>query len=268
MDYSKYHDRKFELRPNGVLIITMDRLSHKNAMSKKVHGSMGSMWRDVSRDPDVRVAIVTGVGDAFCAGGDLNIAEVANGNGAADMDEIIDHGRDLVLEMIECSKPIISAINGVAVGGGLALALGADIALMAEEATIFDGHIKLGIAAGDHAVLLWPLLMSLAKVRYYLLTCESISGREAEALGLVSKALPREKLMAEALRIAEKLATGPQPAIKMTKRALNYWVKSAAPAFDLSLAYESLNILSADFAEGVRSVRTKTPANFPSAPKT
>lgn len=268
MDYSRYQDRTFELRPNGILVITMNRPLQKNAMSAEVHASMGQMWRDVSRDPAVRVALITGAGDAFCAGGDLSIAENANGGGAFEMEAIIDHGRDLVLEMVECTKPIISAINGVAVGGGLALGLGADITLMADEATIFDGHIKLGIAAGDHAVLLWPLMMSLAKVRYYLLTCDSISGKEAESLGLVSKSLPRAQLMAEAMRIAEKLATGPQPAIRMTKRALNYWVRAAAPAFDLSLAYESINILSADFAEGVRSVRTRSMPNFPSAPTT
>src|SRR5512139_3448800 len=117
---------------------------------------------------------------------------------------------DIVYGMTRCTKIIISAINGVAVGAGLAVALMADISLMAEEARITDGHIRLGVAAGDHANIIWPLLCGLAKAKYYLLTAEFIDGRTADRIGLVSKSVPGERLLEEALLVADKLATGPQ----------------------------------------------------------
>jgi enoyl-CoA hydratase len=239
-----------------------------NAMSRETHENMGHLWREVSADPSVRVAVLTGKGKAFCAGGDLSTAEHVNEHGSFETEALMTDTRDLVLEMLECHKPIVSAINGVAVGGGLALALGADISIMDEDAYFLDGHMKLGIAAGDHSVLLWPLLTSMAKAKYYLLTCDRITGKEAYEMGLVSKAVPGEALLEEALKVADQLARGPQPAIRLTKRALNQWFKVGLPAFELSLAYEMIGVLSEDCKEGVEAVRSKREASFPSAVST
>jgi enoyl-CoA hydratase len=265
MDYSRFVGLEFEMRPNGVLLILMANPSRKNAMHRETHANMGPLWREVSADPSVRVAVLTGKGDAFCAGGDLSTAEHVNQGGAFEAEELMTDTRDLVLEMLECHKPIVSAINGVAVGGGLALALGADISFIDEDAYILDGHMKLGVAAGDHSVLLWPLLTSMAKAKYYLLTCDRITGREAAELGLVSKAVPGDTLLEEALKVADQLARGPQPAIRLTKRALNQWFKVGLPAFELSLAYEMMGVLSDDCRAGVEAVRSKHEARFPSA---
>src|SRR5688500_11538022 len=120
----------------------------------------------------------------------------------------------IVYEMMNCEKIIISAINGVAVGAGLAVALMADISIMAEDARLTDGHTRLGVAAGDHACMIWPLLCGMAKAKYYLLTCDFVDGREAERIGLVSKAVPRDQVLPEALRVARQLADGPQPALR------------------------------------------------------
>ena len=137
---------------------------------------------------------------------------------------------DLVYNIINCEKPVVSAINGAAVGAGTVVALLADISICAEDARLGDGHVKLGVAAGDHAAIVWPLLCGLAKARYYLLTGEMITGAEAERIGLVSKAVPRDQVLDEALRVADTLAAGSQLAIRWTKRALNNWLKMAGPS--------------------------------------
>jgi enoyl-CoA hydratase len=145
------------------------------------------------------------------------------------------------------------------------VALLADISICAEDALLGDGHVKLGVAAGDHAAIIWPFLAGIAKARYYLLTGEMLSGAEAERIGLVSKALPRDKVLEEALRIAETLATGSQLAICWTRRALNNWLKTAGPIFDQSAAYEMLCFMGPDVVEGATALREKRPPRFPSA---
>ncbi|MBT5755231.1 MAG: enoyl-CoA hydratase, partial [Acidimicrobiaceae bacterium] len=134
--------------------------------------------------------------------------------------------------------------------------------IMAEEAKITDGHVRMGVAAGDHAVVCWPLLCGLAKAKYYLLTADFINGVEADRIGLVSKAVPGDELLAEAQKVADKLATGSQQATRLTKRALNLWMNQATPAFDASLAYEMLGFMSPDAAEGVAALREKREPNF------
>jgi len=171
---------------------------------------------------------------------------------------------ELVYNIINCDKPVISAINGVAVGAGLVVALLADISICAEDARLGDGHVKLGVAAGDHAAIVWPLLAGMAKARYYLLTGEMVSGAEAERIGMVTKSLPRDQVLDEALRIADTLATGSQTAIRWTKRALNNWLKAAGPIFDQSAAYEMLGFMGPDIVEGVAALRERRAPIFPS----
>jgi enoyl-CoA hydratase len=172
---------------------------------------------------------------------------------------------DLVYNIINCEKPIVSAVNGVAVGAGVVVALLADISVCAEDARLGDGHVKLGVAAGDHAAMIWPLLAGMAKARYYLLTGEMLTGAEAERIGLVSLALPRERVLDEAMRIAGDLANGSQLAIRWTKRALNNWLRQAGPIFDQSAAYEMLGFLGPDVVEGAAALREKRAPRFPSA---
>jgi enoyl-CoA hydratase len=164
--------------------------------------------------------------------------------------------------MIDCDTPIVSAINGIAVGAGLAVALMADVSVIAEEARLTDGHIRLGVAGGDHSVAIWPLLCGMAKAKYYLLTADFLDGREAERIGLVSKAVPGDEVLVTSLDIAERLAAGPVDATRMTKRALNHWLRSALPSFEASLAYEMLNFLGPDAAEGLAALQEKRPPRF------
>jgi enoyl-CoA hydratase len=261
MDYDSYHHLLFERRENGVLLITMNRPDVYNAADEEMHSQLATVWTDVSRDPDTRVAVITGAGKAFSAGGDLAMVQRMAGNYDRTA-RMLSEMSDLVYNMTNCEKPIISAINGVAVGAGLVVALLADISICAEDARLGDGHVKLGAAAGDHAAIIWSLLCGMAKARYHLLTGEMVDGIEAERIGLVSKVLPREDVLAEALRVAETLATGSQLAIRLTKRALNSWLRQAGPIFDQSAAYEMLTFMGPDVAEGAAALREKRAPRF------
>ena len=265
MNYSDYKHILFDKRPNGILWMTLNRPEVLNAADATLHTELVNVWHTLDADPDVRVAVVTGAGRAFSAGGDLKLVEEAYRN----FDEIIrilDEARELVYNIIHCKTPIISAINGPAVGAGLVVALLADISIAAEGARLADGHVRMGVAAGDHAAIIWPLLVGMAKSKYYLMTSGFVSGVEAERIGLVSLCVPDDQLQEKALEVAENLATGPQHAIRFTKRALNQWLLDAGPIFDHSLALEMLGFFSEDMMAGVEGLRKKQKAQFPSAP--
>jgi enoyl-CoA hydratase len=261
MDLASYQHLKFDRHPHGVLLITLNRPEVLNAAHEGMHSELARVWADISLDDDTRVVVVTGAGRAFSAGGDLGMVERQIGNYDL-VTRMLKEMSDLVYNMANCEKPIVSAINGVAVGAGLVVALLADISICAADARLGDGHVRLGVAAGDHAAIIWPLLCGLAKAKYYLLTGEMVTGEEAERIGLVSKALPREEVLAEAMAVADRLATGPQLAIRLTKRALNGWIRDAGPIFDQSAAYEMLTFLGDDIKEGLASLREKRTPQF------
>ena len=265
MNYADFQFLKFDHKPNGVLVITINRPEVMNATNGRLHWELTQIWAVVNDDAKTKVAVITGAGDqAFSAGGDLEWVANMVGN-PKEIANTMTEASDVVYNMMACDKPIISAINGVAVGAGLAVAFLADISIMAEEAKITDGHVKIGVAAGDHAAILWPLLCGMAKAKYYLMTAEFVSGKEAERIGLVSLCVPRAELMDKAMAVANKLAAGSQQAIRLTKRSLNGWMNVARPIFESSLAMEMLCFLGEDAKEGVASVREKRAPKFPSA---
>ena len=264
MDYGEYRHLAFDPRPTGVLLITLNRPDVLNATNERLHWELTQVWRTVDADPAVRVALVTGAGRAFSAGGDLGMVEATAGNPAA-VARTLREASDLVYNMLDLDKPVVSAINGVAVGAGLVVALLADVSIAAEDARLTDGHTRLGVAAGDHAAIIWPLLCGMAKARYYLLTSDFLDGREAERIGLVSLCVPAARLMDTAWDVATRLARGSQPSIRWTKRALNNWLRQAGPIFDQSLALEMLSFMNPDVLEGVRAIRERREPEFPSA---
>jgi len=264
MLYADYEHLQFEPRPNGVLLVTINRPEKLNATNDRLHWELTQVWLTIDADPKTRVAVVTGAGRAFSAGGDLEMVE-ANARDPRRLARTVREASDIVYNMINLDKPVISAINGVAVGAGLVVALLADVSIMSESARITDGHTKLGVVAGDHAAILWPLLCGMAKAKYYLLTSDFIDGREAERIGLVSLCAPADQLMGKAFEVADKLAAGSQQAIRWTKRSLNNWLRQAGPIFDQSLALEMLTFMDEDVREGLQAIREKRPPRFPSA---
>ncbi len=266
MNYREYECILFKHRPPDILWMTLNRPEVLNAANARMHMELTEIWHTIERDPTVRVAVVTGAGQSFSAGGDFSLIEDTYNN-YDEVVRVLNEARDLVYNMLRCSKPIISAINGPAVGAGLVVALLADISIAAENARLGDGHVRLGVAPGDHAAIIWPLLCGMAKAKYYLMTGDFVTGREAERMGLVSRCVPDDEVHDVAMETAIKLAKGPRHAIKFTKRVLNQWLFQAAPIFDHSLALEMLGFFSDDLPAGVEGLRKKKRPDFPSTKK-
>ena len=264
MDYTQYQHLTFERKANGVVLITINRPEVLNATNDRLHWELTQVWLTLDADDEARVAVITGAGRAFSSGGDMNMVE-ANTRDPKRLARMLREASDLVYNIVNLDKPVVSAINGVAVGAGLVVALLADVSIISETARFTDGHTKLGVVAGDHAAILWPLLCGMAKAKYYLLTSDFIDGKEAERIGLVSMCVPAEQLMPKALEVADKLGRGSQQSIRWTKRSLNNWLRMAGPIFDQSIALEMLTFMGEDVREGVLAIREKRAPRFPSA---
>jgi enoyl-CoA hydratase len=259
--YSAYPSIELDRPAEHVLRITLRAPGRLNAVSGAMHGELAAIWKTIAEDDETRVVLVRGADGAFSAGGDLDLVlEIAND--AETRARVFEEARDLVYNVIACPKPIVSAMTGPAVGAGLAVGLLADVSIATPRTKIVDGHTKLGVAAGDHAAIVWPLLCGMAKAKYHLLLCEPLDGAEAERIGLVSLCVPDDELEERALAIASRLAAGSQAAIRHTKKALNEWLLAAGPAFDTSLALEFLDMAGADVHEGVAAVREKRAPRF------
>ena len=259
--FDAYQRLRIEHHPDGVTEVVLDEPTTLNAVDARGHAELTAVWDDLDRDPATRVALLRGEGRAFSAGGDFAlIADIIDDHETHR--RTLREARELVRNIIECSIPIVSAINGPAVGAGLAAALLADIPIAARSARILDGHTTLGVAAGDHAVVIWPLLVGMAKAKYHLLTNEPIDGAEAERMGLVARVVEDEELLDVARSVAHGLATGSADALSWTKHTLNHWLRAAYPAFDASIAYEFLGFLGPDAREGLTAVRERRPPEF------
>ncbi len=203
--YAAYTKLKLDYPSKRVLRLTFDRPETYNPVDAETHTQLTHIWRDINDDPDINAVIVTGAGKAFSAGGDFELIKSILDNPVARM-STWKEAKDLVYNVINCNKPIISAINGVAVGAGLVVGILADISICGKSARIVDGHTRLGVAAGDVACIIWPLLCGLAKAKYYLLTCKPLSGEEAERIGLVSLCVEDADLQRIALETADELS--------------------------------------------------------------
>ena len=227
----------------------------------RTHADIATLWPLLAREPGVRAILVRSVGKGFSAGGAMSLVEDLLHDEGTRL-RVMREARDLVQGMIDCDLPIVSAIHGAAVGAGAVVALLADISVAASDARIIDGHTKLGVAAGDHAAVVWPLLCGMAKAKYYLLTCEALSGAEAERIGLVSLSVAPGELQERARDVARRLAAGSPTALAYTKRSLNHWLRAAWPAFEHSLALEMMGFASADPREGLAALKEKRAPRF------
>lgn len=245
-----------------VLRLTLNRPDQLNALAPAMHRALTEVWREIDADPSVSVVIITGAGRGFSAGGDLDLVTTMMEDFETRI-RVWKEAREMVYNMIGCSKPIVSAINGPAVGAGLVLALMADITIAGHSAKLIDGHTRLGVAAGDHAPIIWPLLCGMAKSKYYLMTCEPLDGIEAERIGLVSLAVPDGALQAKALEVATKLAEGPQSALRWTKHSMNLWLQQARPIFEAAVSMEFLGFNGPELPEGVAALRARRKPEFP-----
>jgi enoyl-CoA hydratase len=258
--YAEFDGLRFDRPADGVLRITLDAPG-LNAVDATVHRQLADVWLAVDRDPDTDVALLQGAGKGFSAGGSFDLLEDLVDDYAV-RTRVLREARDLVFNVINCSKPIVSAVHGPAVGAGLVAALLADVSVVGRSAKIIDGHTRLGVTAGDHAAICWPLLCGMAKAKYYLLTCDPLSGEEAERIGLVSLCVDDDQVHERALTVATQLAGGAQSAIRWTKQTLNHWYRSQTAILDASLAYEFYGFGGPDAREGLTSHTEKRAPRF------
>ena len=265
IDWGKYQTLTLERRDNGVLLITIAEPDGYPAPTlTRRHTEISYIWRDFADDPDLRVAVITGKGERFWTveGTDGIDEMLANPGNYDNTVNLIREGLVNAHGIVNCDKPIVSAINGEAMGSGLAVALLADISVASNDARLIDGHLLQGIAAGDHSVMIWPLLCGLAKAKLYLLASEDLTGEVAERIGLVSLAVPPGDVLGTALGIAERMAAGPQHALRWTKRSLNHWLRTATPAFEASLGFEALSFFGPDLTEALKAQLENRPPTF------
>jgi enoyl-CoA hydratase len=261
-NYEQFSALTIDRPCDDVLRIVIDA-PNLNAVGPDMHRELADIWPVIGLDDTVRVVLIRGAGErAFSAGGSFDLVEDMIGDFGS-RTRVMREARDLVRNIIEVPQPIVSAINGPAVGAGLVAALLADISVAGRRAKIVDGHVRLGVAAGDHAAICWPLLCGMAKAKYHLLTNEVLTGEEAERIGLVSLCVDDEDVQDRALRIAEKLAAGSRTGLQHTKIALNGWYRQAMPIFEASLGLEFYGFGGPDVIEGVTSHREKREPRFP-----
>jgi enoyl-CoA hydratase len=251
---------RFDRPSDRVLRITLEGPG-LNAVDHDVHRELADVWLTVDRDPGVDVAVLQGAGRAFSAGGSFDLLESMMADHTV-RTRVMREARDLVFNVINCAKPIVSAMHGPAVGAGLVAGILADVSVVARSARIIDGHTRLGVAAGDHAAICWPLLCGMAKAKYYLLTCETLTGEEAERIGLVSLCVDDDQVQDRALEVAATLAGGARSAIRWTKQTLNHWYRAQSAILDASLAYEFYGFGGPDAREGLAAHRDKREPRF------
>ena len=259
--YEGYQRLRFDRPHPRVLRIAMDN-GRMNTADAPMHAELVRVWREVDADDTVNCAVITGAGKTFSAGGDFAMVREITESFEA-RTRVWREARDLVYNIVNCRKPVVSAMRGVAVGAGLVCGILADVSIATPDCRITDGHTRLGVAAGDHAAIIWPLLCGMAKAKYYLLTCDKLDGAEAERIGLVSLLAEDAELDGKAVEVASRLAEGAQGAIRWTKYSLNNWLRMAGPSFDASLAMEFMGFCGPEAKEGLQSFLDKRPPEFP-----
>ena len=255
---------RVEIDEGGIAHLVFGPAGGMPVTDARGHAAIASIWRELDARADVRVVLVRSEGRAFCAGGALGMVEEMLQSEAARR-RVLHEARELVAGMLACGKPIVSAIHGPAVGAGLVAAVLADVSVVTKTAKIIDGHTRLGVAAGDHAAVCWPLLCGMAKAKYYLLTCRPLSGEEAERIGLVSLCVDEDaELLPTAREVAHELADGAALALRSTKQVLNHWYRQVAGAiFDASVALEFYGFGGPEVQEGLASHRERRAPRFP-----
>jgi enoyl-CoA hydratase len=236
-----------------LLSVTLNRPESLNSVGGGLHEHLEDLWAVVRRDASVGAVLLTGAGRAFCAGGDVKgMANTAGGERSpvATTAGMLTGAKNLIASMLEVEQPIVAAVQGYAMGLGATIALCCDVVIAAEDAILADTHVSVGIVAGDGGAVIWPLLLPVNTAKYYLMTGDRITGKDAERLGLVLRAVPAASLRAEAEAIARKLAAGPSMAIRFTKTSVNKILRERLNLLlDTSLALEAATMYSDDHRE-------------------
>jgi enoyl-CoA hydratase len=261
MDLSSYSTFLFERR-DRLLHASFNRPETLNAIGRVAHAEIVRFFAELATDPETDVVILSGVGRAFSAGGDLDYVQEMIDDPSQFVDDIPDVKR-IVFGMLDCPKPIIAKVNGAAVGLGATIALLCDVIFAVPTAKIGDPHVKLGFTAGDGGAFIWPHLIGHARAKEYLMTGRLLTAVEAEKIGLINHVVPAEELDRTVDEFAQELLRGAMRAIQWTKLSVNIGLKQTAQAvLDASIAYEALSNVTADHQEAVRAMLEKRAPKF------
>ncbi|WP_440712430.1 enoyl-CoA hydratase/isomerase family protein [Gordonia sp. FQ] len=263
--YEEFSTLRVERPSEGVLQVVLTG-PNLHAVGPQAHADLADVWPVIARDESVRAVIIRGEGEkAFSAGGSFDLIQDMTGDYAG-RTRVLREARDLVRNLIDLPQPLVAAINGPAAGAGLVTAMLADITIAGRKTKIVDGHVRLGVAAGDNAALTWPFFAGMPKAKYHLLLNEPLTGEEAERIGMVSMCVDDDQVQAKALDVAQRLAGGATTAIQWTKHAMNNWYRQNWAIFDASLGYEFYGFGGPEVAEGVTSLQEKRDPEFPAPP--
>ncbi len=241
-----------------IRLIELNRPEQRNAASEALHAALAGVWDRVAADDEVRAVVLTGRGRAFSAGGDFHVMTRVQRDRAF-REQNIDEARRIITGMVRCPVPVIAAVNGPAVGLGCSLALLSDLVLMAEGAYLADPHVQVGLVAGDGGALVLPLIVGLARARELLFLGDRVGATEAVRLGLANRVVPRDKLLAEAMELARRLAALPAAALRGTKRAVNLHLEQAmATVMETALAAERDSMATPEHAAIVAGLIAKS----------
>jgi len=261
-DYTRFAQLAVGVDAHGIATVTLNRPEKKNAVGVKMHAELAVIFRELERDPAVRVVVLTGAGSAFSAGGDLEWMQEMIDDPSI-FERTIREAKEIVLSMLDCEKPVIAKVNGHAMGLGATLALFCDVIFASTKARIGDPHVGIGLVAADGGVIIWPQLVGYARAKEYLLTGDPLSAEEAARIGLINHAVAPELLDQTVEAFALRLARGAQKAIRWTKASINIGLKQVATGIlDSALAYEAVTNLSADHQEAVNAFREGRPPVF------
>ena len=256
LDPQRYETLGIEKRSDGIAVVTLNRPERLNAVNATMHGELSRFTRDAQADADVRVVVLTGAGRAFCAGGDFS----------ADADTAklsLEEARQIVDHLLELQKPILSAVQGYAMGLGATIALLCDVVVASRSTVFADTHVAMGIGAGDGGQVIWPLLLGVTRAKWFLMTGERLRGEALFEMGLVNFLVEDDEILPKAMACAEQLAKGPARAISASKVPINQYIRMVSNlVLPLSLNLESQTMHSEDAREAARAFQEKRPPVF------
>lgn len=265
IDLDSYEHVRLAMDERGILTATMTNPGRKNAVNAGIGADLDRLWRQIDDDLDIRVVVLEGAGDAFCAGADFEhlTDQAPTGRNGRTQKAVSKKIRDRVFDIVDCETPTIAKVRGPAYGMGVNIALACDFVIAADDARFCDSHVRNGIAAGDGGVAFFPLMVGFRRAKELLMLGDALTGTEAAEIGLINRAVPGDQLDAAVDTLAVRLAAGAPLAMAWTKLAINTLLKQMVMgAFETSIAYDMLSLRTDDVAEGLQAFGERRPPKF------
>lgn len=258
--YLRFEPRLLVEKVGSVHVVKINRPDQFNAVDEDLHHALAQVWRVLAADPEVRAVVLTGVGRAFSAGGDMEMFTRMIADPALRR-TLFAEARSVFHEIIDFPKPLVSAVNGPAVGLGCSIALLSDFLIMGESSYLADPHVAVGLTAGDGGAAMLPLMIGMMKAKEYVLLGERITAASAEALNLVTRVVPDDDVLESAAALGCRLADLPSHALRSTKAAMNLHLSRAASGvLEFALAEEYACFGTDEFSDRVARFRARSSA--------